>query len=251
MPSEQRGKRILGDHVQKGKRFIPPMLQSGEFHDMPWIERILPEFVWIALLIRKYGLERAAKLLLILSRTTLKMWTETSRPWMAATSSYRLLSVEQQTALRQILFDSCYLDEFSEPLSPLLSLYPECPLSAIFSVDHSTVSNNPSNSVDSMKEVVLEMMDKRSHLATFSQAHAIYVAFNSDLLKVAKGLSLSRFPEIQDYPQSEKSKEIAASVRNTVIVLAGTKLTDVSWPQYFWNRGLKIENCYIEEVRNG
>ena len=76
----------------------------------------------------------------------------------------------------------------------------------------------------------------------------------TDKLKVAKGLALADFPEIQDFPNTDKSRLIASAVRAIITGFIGEGLgffgeglrdEKAGWSKYFWNRGLELENCYF------
>lgn len=78
------------------------------------------------------------------------------------------------------------------------------------------------------------------------QATAIWIAFDAGMLKVAPHLALAEFPKIQDYPSTERSKEVASSIRATLNQMFGdTKwmASGTNWPAAFWNRGIEIEPC--------
>ena len=89
------------------------------------------------------------------------------------------------------------------------------------------------------------MFARRGVLATRVQATAIYFEFLAGTLKATRGTSLTDFPEVEKYPDTEKSKEVAASVRASVNFLYGLARTEhpTEWPIEFWNRGLELEGC--------
>ncbi len=75
------------------------------------------------------------------------------------------------------------------------------------------------------------------------QAQAVYLAFMLGRLYVKEGLALADFPEVQHYPETEKSEVVGASICSTVNMLAGSSLPkyeDDTWVQYFWRRSLDL-----------
>jgi hypothetical protein len=76
----KRSDRILLDHKQVGKKFIPPMLTIGVFKEVRWIEIILPELLWIALLNDKYGLRMGAELSLAVAQSAIEVITDVITP---------------------------------------------------------------------------------------------------------------------------------------------------------------------------
>lgn len=79
----------------------------------------------------------------------------------------------------------------------------------------------------------------------FVRTTLVHLAFASGRLHVAEGLTLSKYPSVQDYPLTDESRLAAASVRATVVQLlnVGDDGLESSWPVSFWNRGLELEPC--------
>ena len=71
---------------------------------------------------------------------------------------------------------------------------------------------------------------------------AIYMGFILGKLHVQRGMALADFPEVENYPHTERSKQVGASICATVNMLAGTmlpKYPEDRWVQYFWQRNLE------------
>ena len=78
------------------------------------------------------------------------------------------------------------------------------------------------------------------------QATATWLAFDADRLKVSARLALADFPRIEDYPETEQSQRIAASMRATLNQMfseINMMASGTDWSTAFWNRGLKLEQC--------
>jgi len=83
-----------------------------------------------------------------------------------------------------------------------------------------------------------------------TQATAVWLAFDSGALVVNSDMALAQFPKIEDYPDTELSQRVAASIRNTHNMLVGNRrdLDTISgWHNQFWNRGLVIEKCEFQD----
>lgn len=80
-----------------------------------------------------------------------------------------------------------------------------------------------------------------------TQATAIWLAFDADILKVTPDLSMARFPEIEQYPETEISQRVGGSIRSGLNMFFGSDIhyANSKWPIYFWNRGLEIEPCKL------
>jgi hypothetical protein len=96
---------------------------------------------------------------------------------------------------------------------------------------------------------ISELYDRESVTATMTQATAIWLAFDAGVLKVNKGLALAEFPKIEEYPNTNISRKIAASIRaalNGFFAVSGPMASGTEWPTEFWNRGLEISCCELD-----
>ena len=110
-----------------------------------------------------------------------------------------------------------YTDELWAALMPLASWYPAHPLNALFP------NNVPSacpEGLAHLKTIVAGLFDC-SRDSTLVQATAIWIAFDAGKLKVAPHLALAEFPKIEEYPNTERSKQVAGSIRATLNQMFG------------------------------
>lgn len=243
-------KRVLEDHKYRGKILVPPFIhQMGPLNEISWVKTMLPEFLWIALIQSYYGHSKGVELITSLTRLALKCAPSEKKRMFPTISSFGELTTGQQSCLQKELAASGDLFEIQRALSPLIAFYPECPLRFLYSHTASS-SDGTEQSLKSLKTVVEGLYDKISGDTTMVQATAIWIAFDSGALKVRKGLALASFPEIEKYPHTELSQKVAASIRSSLHMFFSEPHYPVSseWPLYFWNQGLKIDPCYIEEI---
>jgi hypothetical protein len=65
--SKHHSRRILANHKQVGKRFIPPFVATlGPLSEVRWVDDVLPELLWLALLNHQHGWKDGADLCLVL-----------------------------------------------------------------------------------------------------------------------------------------------------------------------------------------
>src|SRR2546426_5506644 len=120
---------VLKDHKRVGKRFLPPFLYLiGNMHETKWLDRPVPELVWITLLIGSLGLRRANQVAVDLAKAASGTRTSPDRKmiWFASTSAFATLDATQQAAVITCLQTSQSLDELRRALRPLVAWYPEC-----------------------------------------------------------------------------------------------------------------------------
>jgi len=80
------------------------------------------------------------------------------------------------------------------------------------------------------------------------------LAFEADLLKVQAGLAFAQFPKIEEYPDTEISRQVGASIRATLNMLFSRDHlfhNSQQWSRYFWNRGLLLTPCEDSDGRGG
>jgi hypothetical protein len=153
------------------------------------------------------------------------------------------VSASEWERVREALAGTGDLFELQQALEPLIGLYPECPLAPIFA-GTPAVATEPA--VQRMKACVGALFRRADRDPMMAQASALWLAFDSEILKVSPDTCLARFPEVHDYPKTEISKEIGAAIRSSLNAFFGNDHhypEKSSWPTYFWNRGLEVSAC--------
>jgi hypothetical protein len=236
----KRGTKVLGSYRKVGTKFIPPLL------DMPmkpsyvsWASHTLPELIWWDVLADKVSHRFAA----VVAEKIAKYFKgrDNRDCWWAFISDYSRLTDEDAAALTEHLSREGVLPELVESLVDFLDLYPACPISRIG-------DQRPTGIVDvgylaRFENRMRELEDKRSKTGVLIQAQALYLGFMLGKLFVKKGLALADFPEVQNYPNSEKSLRVGAAVCSSVNMMAGSmlpKYSEDAWVQYFWKRSLDL-----------
>jgi hypothetical protein len=223
-------KRVLGDHKQLGKRFIPPLAQIPNLSEISWRKEIVPNYLWIALLNQMYGHAKAAELCVDFAKAAIQVANKGEyEGWFSAISSYCVFSEDQWDQIIFLLEEKQIIDFFTQAFRELINYYPKCPLLRDF------------------KTLLEKLIDRKSQAATFVQADALYVGFLTGKFVVSDKLALAEFPEIEKYPHTEKSKMVASSIRATINLIGGfeIKAAKFNWAGYFWNRGKEIEGCEV------
>lgn len=240
-------KKVLHDHKQVGKKFIPPMLQLGKFHDVQWKTIMIPELIWIALINEQYGLRVGAELSLSLPHEVHLLKDPDNKSHFFKISSYDTLTEIQKNNIVNNLESKQLLSRIKKAIYPMLIYYPKCPLGFLF--ENKIADNDNLMLIYDFKKVLEKMFDRWNTDATFVQANAINIAFDSGRLKVFKGLELADFPEVEHFPYTEKSKRVASSIRSVLnSYFDGEDVNQNIWPKYFWNKGLLLQKCeFINE----
>ncbi|MBI4644144.1 MAG: hypothetical protein HY743_10595, partial [Deltaproteobacteria bacterium] len=238
---------VLADHQRRGKKFIPPFIHMlGPMQEVSWIRTIFPELLWIAFIQSRYGHRRGVELITNIARTARNIFSGIQNRIFGAVSEYSELCESQWEKLRLGLAKSGDLFLAQKALKPLISHYPECPLRQIFSGE--LIAANPDD-LEIVKRIVGSLYYRSEREPMMVQATYVWLAFDSDMLKVREGLALAKFPEIENYPNTELSKKVGSAIRaglNGIFGGIGPHYSDkYTWPKYFWNRGLVIDHCEL------
>jgi len=245
-------KKILEDHKRSGKVFVPPFIHKlGPLSETSWIKSMLPELLWLALVQEYYGDAKGVALITSMTRLTRNCVHSDELQLFATISSFKNLKPDEQSCIHVELANTAELFELQKALLPLIMLYPECPLRFLYSTK--PTPELLEHNIERIKKIVQGLFDKTTKFAMMVQATGIWIAFDSGILKVAEGLALASFPEIEKYPETELSRKVASSIRASVFMLFHQPHypADAEWPSYFWNHGLQIDKCYFpdEEIQ--
>jgi hypothetical protein len=234
---------VLDDHKRTGKKLVPPFVYLlPPLHEISWRCQQVPEVLWIALVHRRFGDQRAVELLTALTRSTRNHATRARSPIFGTVTAYGQLSPDEAVHVRGDLEESGVLQALQEAIRPLVALYPECPLRILFEDGEQKVADVD---LEVLSSTTALLLDRITREATMAQATLTWFGFDLDMLKVAPNLSLAEFPRIEEYPATEFSRQLAASIRAGLFMffIEPHYPQAPTWPLYFWNRGLAISPC--------
>lgn len=237
---------VLADHKRMGKRFVPPMLQLGIQTEPIWANRLLPEILWIGLLIEQQGLRASIDLTMAVVRAAKGNAEDRSSKWFCLTSEYATLDEAQQTRIVEWLDRDEYLTSMQYCLRPLAVFYPAFPLRFLYTDAPYLLEEYPEG-LDELARVVGKMYNRRGRVATLAQTTALYSALVTGLVTFIRDCSLTNLEPIVNYPDTDESRMVAASVRATWNGVVNLDADKRLWPDYFWNRGMELTPCLLEE----
>ena len=236
-------RRVLQGYRQEGKRFIPPFLQLTPMTENSWLDDRVPELIWIALLIHVFGLEEGTAIALSIAKAAAQC-DQTAKKAFAAASDYVELSDEQRNCIRSALREEKMLDKAGQGLAALIGNYPDCPLAFLSNTD-CRKDDSPASTLEDISEVVANISDRQSQLGIYAQAAVVYIFFVNGRLQVAPHVGLANLPAIEEYPNTEESLRVAASVRSAVTGML-TRDIPSDWRHSFWNQGRSLGPCEVE-----
>ena len=232
---------MLDSHERIGKRLIPPLARLGSLNEVSWIDRLLPELLWIGLLNAEHGLATGARVCAEVARAAkAELEVSNKKAFLCLTSSFALFTQGQMARIREELESARVLSDLQVAVSPLCVVYPKCPLAGL-----TRQTAEIESATTKIRETLPLLFDRWNEAATFMQIHAVYMTFVQGRLYVSRETSFANFPAVEAYPRTEESRQIAAGCRGFTNVLVNDALNDSErfWPGYFWNRGLELEEC--------
>lgn len=244
MNTKSKNKNILSDHKRIGKRFIPPMIYKlGDINEVSWAKIGIPEFIWISELYINCGFDKCLELcefLIVNSRDILG----DTKEWFVFISNFSKLKDENKKVLIKRLNEKKILVDLKSGLKRLNYFYPSNPLKFLFSEKPNKIEE---------EEMILEVFekdlekifDKASKRSIILQSIIFYLLSITGKLKIHSDSELRDFNEINNYPNTSKSRSLASMIRTLSTNILGIQFQSnkSEWSTYFWNRGLEIAKC--------
>jgi len=234
-------KPVLGDHKRVKSKLVAPFNDAfGPMREVSWINMMIPELLWIALLQQAWGPHRGVEIITAFTRDVRASDPKRDSTLWAAAGKFAALP---DGVLTGIIEGQSDREDLCGPLSALHAHYPDHPMRELVPT---VTAPTWSQDLGALKGLVGSLLDRASSSSTMVQATATWLAFDAERLKVSAGLALADFPRIEDYPKTEQSQRIAASIRATLNQMFGEldlMASGTDWPIAFWNRGLELEPC--------
>lgn len=244
-------KQILSDHVKKKKRLIPPLLNlPGGMSPYSWAQELMPDLLWLALLHETLGMHRGVECAIKVVSTANELCSCEPKPFFCRAGSFLKLSDKEKKDLVQKLESEGYLSDIRSGLMPIFHFFPECPL--LFLKPEKEPLPDKKEATDLLNSLLPSLYDRYSRIAAFTQATALCSGFEQDKIKITmeKAPMFTNFNEIENYPHTEKSKQVAASLRAAMPMLligADNDNETADWIDSFWKELSGFGECELEE----
>jgi|JI10StandDraft_1071094.scaffolds.fasta_scaffold55819_3 hypothetical protein len=241
-------KKILDSYKKVGSKFVSPLNQLTNMIGVSFYRRALPELIWWDVLVDEVSLRFSTTLV----ETIASFLAEIKPPlpiWGGFISEYANLSDETFEDLKKHLYEHNLLVPMLHALDNFFRLYPKCPLVRF-------LDTHPPEGIDiaylaKFEKRLEELEYKRSRAAIIMQSHVIYAGFVSGKLNVVKGTSLGDLNELSNYPDTEESKMVGASVCsavNSCVYNLSPEFKNGTWAVYFWEKSYEFRPLKWEHL---
>lgn len=237
---------VLEDHIKKKQKLIPPLRAAlgDRFSSYSWSLQIVPELVWITLLIRDLGPANGVETARQLAQTAALVSEKDPKPLFATMTSFSELTPLEKDALRSTI-PLEILSPLRKSLGKLCAIWPDNPLSFL----GLTSAEKPGDVIAFLGPILQEMYNRHSRDATLAIATVAYIGLNQDKIKVDKKVfdnNKTVFKDIEDYPNTEPSKRAGSFFRSMapmLLVIKEKGVAPVDWVKVFWKELSMIGDC--------
>jgi len=244
-PKSSKVRPALHDHRKKNGARVPPLLGiMNELHEVDWRYGILPDLVWIALLVHKLGYRRAVE-----TAVEFAVMTQSACHWEldrnpALINAYQGISDTDRHTVISGLRRAEILDGLRESLFPLVALYKSCPLSFVYPRRLRNAAPRK-QLLATMREVVNQCLYRHERLPTLAQGGAVACMVMSRRLVGGRPFD---FAALETYPDTEASLTEAARIRATASLIQAESHGE-EWRRSFWSEGLRLSPCQVMKPR--
>lgn len=233
-------KRVLEGHKQIGKRFVTPLNQIDIMQETKYVERTMPELIWMDMLNLMYGDEQGIDMTMELCHK-LHAICATGDNFINFTIASKYEQIVDPTRAKVLseLKDSLLLENVSKALAPLKRKYPAFPMAWLIQAE--PVDDNDDD-LDLVAKSVVRIVDKYTMPASIVQANVLYFRIRSGKISYASHVPTPDFQEMVTNPDSILGKRSASQARMGAMMEIAREEPD-TWPRAFWNDNYKLSKC--------
>ena len=94
--AKKKTPKVLADHKKVGKKFIPPFVaELGQLGEVRWVNDLVPELLWLALLSERHGRERGVDLARRLALAAIDARGSTPASWFCENKALTFVRAEE------------------------------------------------------------------------------------------------------------------------------------------------------------
>jgi hypothetical protein len=240
-----RSKRppVLEGHQQRGKRFIPPLMQLDNLKTVSWHHEMLPDFLWIALMMGRRSDWRAVYAPLnVIDRFI----PEGDRIADGRLSSFALVPAAHRAAAREAIRNET---PYALPtaLAHALGLFPTCPAAWLFAEPLERSNPDPAIGLPLLRSLVEDNADKAGVRSTRLRMAAISRLVTHRKLTHSGDSFMQMVPEYPNGLSERDQRTVESMMRAMWGSLYGHEVerdpSALDWAREFWHRSRDLVPC--------
>lgn len=191
---EKKPSKVLSDHKKVRRKLIPPALAAlgDKYSPYSWAKELAPEFLWIALLHDKYGLNEGQELATTLGRAATKHCTQEPKPMFARITSFLALLPDEEIRIKNDL-GSENTAKIAEALATFNHVFPDHPLKFIFNARPFDVDHTKD---ERFNFLLSELYDRYSRTAALTMATSLFLGMDQGKILHADHLYEKRLEDL-------------------------------------------------------
>lgn len=250
---DETRKPVLQDHIAVKRKLVPPLVHGlgGKLSQYSWTRQLVPEALWIGLIVDHCGYHAARGHCRTLVQVTCAAIGAVEHPPIIKFSAFAELSdTAKKTVSSTIGRDD--LEVIRQSLAPLAAITSDHPLAFLGNVEPLPEQNTR------FPELLREFYDRNSRAAVLSIALGYELGIDQGKVHVSghliEGL-IARFKIIDQYPETEEARQAAGYFRASAAMLFMSMNVDeksfdddASWVAEFWDSIAGFGPCLLTDT---
>lgn len=242
--NERKGKRKknLEGYKQEGKRFIPPLKQLPNLREQSYVNDMLPQLAWLALIHDRAGYRAGAQVLEAVVDETKSLPTGESSLNYATQAAYAETPADVKSAIVRNWEQRGLLTMVRDAIAPLILLYDECPLA---------FAGPPEDALPQevllrrISETVGRHLDRNETPGTILHGTLLLTRLMAGTVKFSQQIEVPDFNAVIDDPRSDEARRAASFMRASAGAEWGFMAIPNNWARHFWNRNAELSPCVL------
>ena len=213
-----------------------------------WGRDLLPEHLWIAAVIDRFGKEQAYKFYYAFMDAFDEVWPNDGSVALGLLSDFAAIPPSGREELWS-RHEDILVTYFHNPLGRVLTFYPAGPAAWLVRPDIIEQGGHvdPEVELRYLRHLVQELLPRRGEYASTAQALAFGRLLKHDKVQFGNGIS-HLLPLLEKYPvgcTDDEKVRVESLTRSTVsaFYLHEQRYKTRDWPKYFWRHNLDLAVC--------
>jgi hypothetical protein len=243
--SGRRSKRslVLEGHKQRGKRFIPPLMQFDNLKSISWHQEMLPDFLWIAHMMGRRSDWRAVYApLSVVDRFV----PDGDRIADGRLTSFALVPEGDRAAARRAI-QTEVPQALPSALAHAFGLFATCPAAWLFADSSAFRDPDPSVGLPLLRSVLIDNADKAGVRSTRLRMAAISRRVTHGKFLHSGGPVMQMVPKYPTGLSERDQRAVESVMRATWATIFGMEAdrdpAALIWAAEFWQRSRQLAPC--------